>query len=94
MLSLFLLTAAGLCLVYPDVVGVVVVKAGGAVVFAFAGTFLHTFDAQVAKAFDAEHLGDFGRRHGACGKFALARKIHAEEARVCHRRRCNTDMHF
>ena len=77
-----------------DVVGVAVVKAGGAVVFAFAGAVLHAFDAQVTEAFYAEHLGDFVGSHGACGKFALAREVHPEEARVCDRRRCNADVHF
>ena len=81
------LAAARLAGVATDVIGIVVVEAGGAVVFAFAGAFLHAFDTQVTEAFDAVHLGDFGRRQGTCCKFALAREIHAEEARVCDRRR-------
>ena len=54
MLSLFLLAATRLAGVATDVIGVVVVKTGGAVIFAFAGAFLHAFYAQVAKAFDAD----------------------------------------
>ena len=78
----------------PDVIGVVVVEAGGAVVFAFAGAVFHAFDAQVAEAFDSEHFCDFVGSHGACGKLALAREVHPEEAGVCHGGRCNADVHF
>ena len=88
------LPATGLVVVVSDIIRIIVVEAGGAVVFAIARAFLHAFDAQITEAFDAQHLGDFIGSHRACGKFALAREIHPEEAGMCHRRRCDTDMHF